>query len=74
MLLILQYLFLTWCDYRKGELSYDHRSAGVRNNVYELIYGGGLTCSVRLTKKKWLRLSIAFNKLVKILLAITKYK
>jgi hypothetical protein len=31
-------------------------------------------CSVRLTKENWLRLSIAFNKLVKILLTITKYK
>jgi hypothetical protein len=31
-------------------------------------------CSVRLTKEDWLRLSIAFNKLFKILLEITKYK
>jgi hypothetical protein len=31
-------------------------------------------CRVRLNKKKWLRLSIAFNKLVKVLLTITKYK
>jgi hypothetical protein len=31
-------------------------------------------CSVRLIKEKWLRLSIAFNKLAKILLAINKYK
>jgi hypothetical protein len=31
-------------------------------------------CSIRLINKDWLRLSIAFNKLVKILLAITKYK
>jgi hypothetical protein len=29
MLLILRYLFLTWCDYSKGELTYDHRSASV---------------------------------------------
>jgi hypothetical protein len=31
-------------------------------------------CGVRLINKKWLGLSIAFNKLVRILLVVTKYK
>jgi hypothetical protein len=39
MLLILWYLFLTWCDYIKSELTYVHRSASVGNNVHELTYG-----------------------------------
>jgi hypothetical protein len=45
----------------------------VGNNVHELTYGGAhVKCKAY--QGKWLRLSIAFNKLVKILLAITKYK
>jgi hypothetical protein len=40
MLLILQYLFLTWCDYSKGELTYVNRPTSVVNNVHELTYGG----------------------------------
>jgi hypothetical protein len=31
-------------------------------------------CSVRLINKKWLKLSIAFKKSIKILLVVTKYK
>jgi hypothetical protein len=45
MFLILLYLFLTWCDYSKSELTYVHRSASVENNMYELTYGGG-SCEV----------------------------
>jgi hypothetical protein len=41
MLIILWYLFLTWCDYSKSELTYVHRSTSVGNNVNELTYGGG---------------------------------
>jgi hypothetical protein len=41
-----RYLFLTWCDYSKGELLYGHRSASVGNNVYELTYSGGSYCVV----------------------------
>jgi hypothetical protein len=48
MLLILQYLFLTWCDYSKGELTYDHRAASVGKVCLSLMVGGS---SVRLTKK-----------------------
>jgi hypothetical protein len=40
ILLILRYLFLTWCDYSKSKLTYVHRSTSVRNNVHELTYGG----------------------------------
>jgi hypothetical protein len=34
--LLQRYMFLIWCDYSKGELSYSHRSASVENNVHEL--------------------------------------
>jgi hypothetical protein len=45
----------------------------VRNNLHELTYGGAhVKCKAY--PKEWLRLSIAFNKLFKILLAVTKYK
>jgi hypothetical protein len=45
----------------------------VRNNVHELTYDGAhVKCKVY--QREWLRLSVAFNKLVKILLAVTKYK
>jgi hypothetical protein len=72
-MLLQWYLFLTWCDYRKGELPYGHRPTSVENNVYELTYGGAhVYCKAY--QGKWLRLRLAFNKLVKILLAITKYK
>jgi hypothetical protein len=40
MILLRWYLFLTWYDYSKGELSYGHRSTSV-----------GKKCSVRLTKE-----------------------
>jgi hypothetical protein len=41
--------------------------------MHELTYGGAhLKCKAY--QEEWLRLSIVFNKLVKILLAITKYK
>jgi hypothetical protein len=41
--------------------------------VHELTYNGAhVKCKAY--QEKWLRLSIAFNKLVKILLVITKYK
>ena len=40
-MLLQQDLFLTWCDYNKGELSYGHRSVSVDNNVYELTYSEG---------------------------------
>jgi hypothetical protein len=36
-----RYLFLTWRDYSKSELTYLHCSASVGNNVHELTYGGG---------------------------------
>jgi hypothetical protein len=48
MLLILQHLFLIWCDYSKGELIYNHRSASGKS-VIELTYGG--VSSVRLPRK-----------------------
>jgi hypothetical protein len=67
------YQFLTWCEYGKGELTYVHRSARVENNVHELTYGG-VHVKCKDYKGKWLRLSIAFNKFVKILLPFTKYK
>jgi hypothetical protein len=41
MLLILWYLFLTWCDYSKSDLTYVHRSTSVGNNVLELTKGAG---------------------------------
>jgi hypothetical protein len=45
----------------------------VGNNVHELTYDGAhLNC--RAYQKEWFRLSVAFNKLLKILLAVTKYK
>jgi hypothetical protein len=45
----------------------------VGNNVHELTYSGAhVKCKA--CQRKWLRLSITFNKLVKILLAVTKYK
>jgi hypothetical protein len=45
----------------------------VGNNVHELIYGGAhVKCKAY--QEEWLRLGIYFNKLVKILLAITMYK
>jgi hypothetical protein len=40
VVLFLRYLFLTWCDYSKGELSYDHRSTSMSK-----------MCSVRLAKE-----------------------
>jgi hypothetical protein len=43
------------------------------NNVHEpLTMGAHVKCNAY--QREWLRLSIAFNKLVKILLAVTKYK
>jgi hypothetical protein len=48
-MLLQQYLFLTWCDYRKGELTYYHCLVSVGKSVFELMYGGG--SSVRLTKE-----------------------
>jgi hypothetical protein len=45
----------------------------VGNNVHELTYGGG-SCACKAYQEEWLRLRIAFNKLVKLLLATTKYK
>jgi hypothetical protein len=45
----------------------------VGNNVHELTYGGAhVKCKAY--RREWLRLSVSFNKLVKILLAVTKYK
>jgi hypothetical protein len=41
MLLILLYLFLTWCDYSNSELTYVHRLSSMGNNVHELTYDGG---------------------------------
>jgi hypothetical protein len=41
--------------------------------MHELTYDG-VHVKCKTYQEKWLRLSIAFNKLVKILLAITKYK
>jgi hypothetical protein len=41
MLLILWYLFLTWCEYSKDKLSYGHLSASVGKSVYELTYDWG---------------------------------
>jgi hypothetical protein len=41
--------------------------------VQELTYGGAhVKCKAY--QRKWLNLSIAFNKFVKILLVVTKYK
>jgi hypothetical protein len=45
MFLILRYLFLTWYDYSKSELTYVYHLASVGNNVHELTYGGG-SCEV----------------------------
>jgi hypothetical protein len=45
MLLILWYLFLTWCDYIKSALTYVHRSEIVGNNVHKLTYGAS-SCEV----------------------------
>jgi hypothetical protein len=43
------------------------------NNVHGLTYGGAhVKCKAY--QIEWLRLSVAFNKLVKISLAFTKYK
>jgi hypothetical protein len=45
----------------------------VGNNVHELTYGGAhVKC--RAYQREWLRLSVSFNKLVKMLLVVTKYK
>jgi hypothetical protein len=45
----------------------------VGNNVHDLTYGGAhVKCKAY--QEEWLSLSIAFKKLVKILLAVTKYK
>jgi hypothetical protein len=44
----------------------------VGNNVHELTMGDHVKCKAY--QGKWLRLCIDFNKLVKILVAITKYK
>jgi hypothetical protein len=44
----------------------------VGNNVHELTVEDHLKCKAY--QREWIRLSIAFNKLVKKLLAVTKYK
>jgi hypothetical protein len=49
MILLQRYMYLTWCDYSKGEPPYGHRSTSVEKSVYELTYGWG-SCGVRLTK------------------------
>jgi hypothetical protein len=60
MILVSLYLFLTWCDYSKSDLTYVHYSASVGNNVYELTYGGAhVKCKTY--QGKWLRQSIAFK-------------
>jgi hypothetical protein len=59
-MLLQRYLFLTWCDYSKGELPYDHQSISM-GKVCMSSLTLGLMWSVRLAKEKWLRLSIAFN-------------
>jgi hypothetical protein len=44
----------------------------VGNNVHELTYGGAhVKCKAY--QREWLRLSVVFNKLVKILLAVTSW-
>jgi hypothetical protein len=44
----------------------------VRNNVHELTYGGAhVKCKAY--QREWLRLSVVFNKLVKIVLAVTSW-
>jgi hypothetical protein len=45
----------------------------VGNNMHELTYGGD-HAKCKGYRRKWLKLSIDFNKLFKILLAVTKYK
>jgi hypothetical protein len=40
-ILLQWYLFLTWCDYSKGELPYGRRLASVGKSVYEITYGWG---------------------------------
>jgi hypothetical protein len=66
-------MFLTWCEFSKNELVYVHL-----NKLCRIMCMSSFTVGVHVKCKayleEWLRLSVAFNKLVKILLAVTKYK